>query len=213
MKNKSYIGLSFIILVFGIWVVKEIRARYFNDQELVEIGSAPSFSFTNQNLEKISDQSMKGKVYLVEFFFATCPTICPRMSANLVKIEKDFLTNKDFGIISITINPEQDTPAFLKQHREHLGVKHPNWHFLSGDIERTMELANKGFNLYAAQNPKIDGGFEHSGMVAIIDKNGNIRSRKDQFNNPIVYYDLLDEDKEKGLDAIKEDVKQLLKEK
>jgi protein SCO1 len=213
MKNKSYIGLSFIILVFGIWVVKEIRARYFNVQELLEIGSAPSFSFTNQNLEIISDQTMKDKVYLVEFFFATCPTICPKMSANLIQLEKDFLNNKDFGIISITINPEQDTPAFLKQHREHLGVIHPNWHFLSGNSKTIMELANKGFNLYAAQNPKIDGGFEHSGMVAIIDKNGNIRSRKDQFNNPIVYYDLLDEDKEKGLKAIKEDVKQLLKEK
>lgn len=213
MKNKSYIGLSFIILIFGIWVVKEIRARYFNDKELVEIGSAPSFSFTNQNLERITDQSMKGKVYLVEFFFATCPTICPKMNLNLVKLEKDFITNNDFGIISITINPEQDTPAFLKQHREHLGVKHQNWHFLSGNSDTIMELANKGFNLYAAQNPKIDGGFEHSGMVAIIDKNGNIRSRRDKFNNPIVYYDLLDEDKEKGLEAIKEDVKQLLKEK
>jgi protein SCO1/2 len=213
MKNKSYIGLSFVILVFGIWVVKEIRARYFNDKELIEIGSAPSFSFTNQNRVKITDQTMKGKVYLVEFFFATCPTICPKMNVNMLKIEKKFIDKNDFGIISITINPEEDTPKLLKEHSEHLGVKHPNWHFLSGDSERTMELANKGFNLYSAKNPKIDGGFEHSGLVAIIDKKGNIRCRKDKFNNPIVYYDLLDENKEIGLDAIKEDVKQLLNEK
>jgi protein SCO1/2 len=213
MKNKSYIGLSFIILVFGIWTVKEIRARYFNSVELVEIGSAPSFSFINQNLEKISDQTMKDKVYLVEFFFATCPTICPKMNANMLIIEKDFLNNQDFGIISITINPEQDTPAYLKQHAKQLGVKHKNWHFLSGDLTKTMELANKGFNLFAAQNPNVAGGFEHSGMVAIIDKKGNIRSRKDQFGNPIVYYDLLDENKDAGIKSIKEDIKTLLKEK
>ena len=124
----------------------------------------------------------------------------------------NFLTNPNFGIISITINPEHDTASFLKEHQEHLGVKHNNWHFLTGDIEKIMELSNKGFNLYAAKNPNIEGGFEHSGMVAIIDKKGNIRSRTDQFKNPIVYYDLLDEDKNKGIDAIKEDVKQLLKE-
>lgn len=212
MKNKSYIGLSFIILVFGIWTVKEIRARYFKDVEVIEIGSAPSFSFTNQNLEKITDQTMKGKVYILEFFFATCPTICPKMNSNLLKIEKDFISNTDFGIISITINPKQDTPQFLKQHAEHLGVKHKNWHFLSGDYDRTMELANKGFNLYAAQNPNIAGGFEHSGMVAIIDKEGNIRSRKDKFGNPVAFYDLLDENKEIGIEAIKEDLKTLLKE-
>lgn len=212
MKNKSYVGLSFIILVFGIWTVKEIRARYFKDVEVIEIGSAPSFSFTNQNLKKITDQTMKGKVYILEFFFATCPTICPKMNSNLLKIEKDFISNPDFGIISITINPEQDTPQFLKQHAEHLGVKHKNWHFLSGDYDRTMELANKGFNLYAAQNPNIAGGFEHSGMVAIIDKEGNIRSRKDKFGNPVAFYDLLDENKEIGIEAIKEDVKTLLKE-
>lgn len=213
MKNKSYIGLSFIILVFGIWTIKEIRARYFKSVEVVEIGSAPRFSFINQNQEKITDQTMKGKVYILEFFFATCPTICPKMNSNLLKIEKDFIGNSDFGIISITINPEQDTPQFLKQHAQQLGVKHKNWHFLSGDYEKTMELANKGFNLYAAQNPNIAGGFEHSGMVAIIDKNGNIRSRKDKFGNPAVYYDLLDENKDMGIEAIKEDVKTLLKEK
>jgi protein SCO1/2 len=121
MKNKSYIGISFIVLVFGIWVVKEIKARYFMNNELVEIGSVPSFSFTNQDLKKVSDIDMKGKVYLVEFFFATCPTICPKMNRNMLKIEKDFINNPNFGIISITINPEHDTAAFLKEHKEHLG--------------------------------------------------------------------------------------------
>ena len=95
MKNKSFIGISFIILVFGIWTVKEIRARYFNKVDLMEIGSAPSFSLTNQDGKTISNEDLKGKVHVVEFFFSTCPTICPIMNQNMLKIEKEFLSHDE----------------------------------------------------------------------------------------------------------------------
>jgi protein SCO1/2 len=87
---------------------------------------------------------------------------------------------------------------------------HKNWFFLTGDQDYIHDLSNKGFNLFAAQNNKIeDGNFEHSGFFALIDKNGNIRCRKDDFGNPILYYDGLEE---AGVNAIKEDSKLLLKE-
>jgi protein SCO1 len=209
MKNKSFIGISFIVLVFGIWTVKEIRARYFNKVDLMEIGSAPSFSLTNQDGKTISNEDLKGKVHVVEFFFSTCPTICPIMNQNMLKIEKEFLNHDDFGIVSITINPSYDTSEVLKKHAEHLGVQHKNWHFLTGEQSYIYEIANKGFNLYAAENNKAKGGFEHSGFFALIDKNGNIRCRKDDFGNPILYYDGLEE---AGVNAIKEDIKLLLEE-
>ena len=133
MKNKSYIGISFIVLIFGIWTVKEIKARYFTKSELIEIGSAPSFSLTNQENKTISDKDLKGKVYVVEFFFSTCPTICPKMNQNMLAIEKQFISNDDFGIVSITINPDNDTVEVLKDHAAHLGVTSKNWHFLTGD--------------------------------------------------------------------------------
>lgn len=209
MKNKSYIGISFIVLIFGIWTVKEIKARYFTKSELIEIGSAPSFSLTNQENKTISDKDLKGKVYVVEFFFSTCPTICPKMNQNMLAIEKQFISNDDFGIVSITINPDNDTVEVLKDHADHLGVTSKNWHFLTGDKDYIYEIANKGFNLYASKNNKAKGGFEHSGFFALIDKDGNIRCRKDEFGNPILYYDGIEQT---GVDAIKEDIKLLLEE-
>jgi protein SCO1/2 len=151
----------------------------------------------------------KGKVYVLEFFFSTCPTICPKMNANLKQVQALFNGQKDFGIASITINPEGDTSEVLKKHAEDLGINAENWHFLTGDKEYIYKIANKGFNIYAAQNSKANGGFEHSGLFALIDKEGNIRCRKDDFGNPILYYDGIEKT---GIKALTEDIKLLLQE-
>lgn len=208
MKNKSYIGISFIVLIFGIWAVPKILAK-FQKADLVTIGPVPKFELTDQNNKKISNTDYLGKVYVVEFFFSTCPTICPIMNQNMLKLQEEFYGNPSFGIASITIDPEHDTPAVLKVHADQLGVKNYNWHFLTGDKKYIYDLALKGFNLYAGENDKQAGGFEHSGLFALIDKEGNIRCRKDSFDNPILYYDGLEE---AGIKAIKEDIKKLLEE-
>lgn len=226
MKNKSYIGISFIILIFGIIFIPRIIDRIKNgsvvqndrmslsneiikEDALVKIGPAPKFDLTDQNNLKISNESYKGKVYVIEFFFSTCPSICPIMNKNMTEIQNEFAKNGNFGIASITINPANDTEQVLKKHAADLGVTSPNWHFLTGNRDTIMNLANKGFNLYAAQNNKVNGGFEHSGLFALIDKQGNIRCRKDKQGNPILYYDGLEKE---GVKAIKEDINLLLKE-
>ncbi|MBP6038755.1 MAG: SCO family protein [Flavobacterium sp.] len=208
MKNKSYIGISFIILIFGIWAVPKIIAK-FQKSDLVEIGPVPAFELTDQNDKKISDKDYLGKVYVVEFFFSTCPTICPKMNQSMLQLQEAFYGNPNFGLASITIDPEHDTAAVLKEHADLLGVKHYNWHFLTGDKEYIYNLANKGFNLYAGENNKAAGGFEHSGLFALVDKEGKIRCRKDAQGNPILYYDGLETS---GVEAIKEDIKKLLEE-
>lgn len=208
MKNKSYIGITFIILIFGIWAVPKIIAK-FQKSDLYVIGKVPSFELTDQNNKKITDKDYLGKVYVVEFFFSTCPTICPRMNQNMLLLQNEFYGNPEFGIASITINPDYDTPKVLKDHADHLGVKHYNWHFLTGEKDYIFNLANKGFNIYTGENKNVAGGFEHSGLFALIDKEGNIRCRKDEFGNPILYYDGLEDE---GVKAIKEDIKKLLEE-
>ena len=208
MKNKSYIGISFIIFIFGIWAVPKIIAK-FQKSDLVEIGPVPAFKLTNQDNKSISDKDYLGKVYVVEFFFSTCPTICPKMNQSMLQLQEEFYGNPNFGIASITIDPAKDTPQVLKEHANLLGVKHYNWHFLTGDKEYIYSLANKGFNLYAGENNKVAGGFEHSGLFALVDKNGKIRCRKDAQGNPILYYDGLEAS---GVEAIKEDIKKLLDE-
>lgn len=206
-KSYSYIGISFIVLLFGIWAVPKIVAK-FQKSDLVEIGPTPSFELTNQDGKKITDKDYLGKVYVVEFFFTTCPTICPKMNKNMLLLQKEYYGNPEFGIASVTINPEYDTPQILKKHAEKLGVKHYNWHFLTGDRDYIYNLA-KSYKLYAGVNPEAAGGFEHSGMFALIDKEGNIRSRKDTYGNPIWFYDGLEDT---GVQAIKEDIKKLLEE-
>jgi protein SCO1/2 len=226
-KNKSYIGISFIILIFGIYAIPKIVERLKNNdvvkgnrldkvtsssnevEKLVEIGPAPSFELVNQDNVKITNESYKGKVYVLEFFFTSCPTICPKMNLSMLEIENKYFGNPNFGIVSITIDPETDTPAVLKSHSKELGVRSSSWNFLTGDKAYIFNLANKGFNLYAGENSKVSGGFEHSGLFALIDKKGNIRCRKDKFGNPILYYDGLDK---KGVRDIQQDINVLLEE-
>lgn len=226
LKNKSYIGISFIILLFGIYAVPKIVARIQNndiikgerldkiaapakdDNKLVNIGPAPKFELLNQDNKKITNETYKGKVYVLEFFFTTCPSICPKMNVSMLEIENNFFGNPNFGMVSITIDPSNDTPEVLKAHAKLLGVKSSNWNFLTGDKAYIFNLANQGFNLYAGENSKVNGGFEHSGLFALMDKNGNIRCRKDDFGNPILYYDGLDK---KGVRDIQQDINILLK--
>ncbi len=208
MKKYSYTGIAFIILIFGIYVVPKIVNK-FKTPKLITIGKVPAFEFTNQDGNLISNSFYNEKVYVVEFFFTTCPTICPRMNENMVKIQNEFYANPDFGIVSFSINPKHDTPKVLKEYAKSHGATLKNWNFLTGDQDKIYELANKGFTLFAGENSDAEGGFEHSGMFALIDKQGNIRSRLDEFGNPIAFYEGLDP---KGVQMIKEDIAILLKE-
>jgi len=221
-KNNSYIWISLIILVFGIYVVPKIVDRFknanvvendrlnvANRKELKVIGKAPAFSFTNQNNETITNADYQGKVYLVEFFFSNCPTICPIMNENMVKLQNEFRTNENFAIASITIDPENDTPEHLKKHAEFLGATMKSWNFLTGAQDDIFALS-KEFDLYVGKNDDAPGGFEHSGLFALIDKKGNIRSRNmENMDYPIIYYDGTDD---AGVKMLKEDIQQLIKE-
>ena len=128
-------------------------------------------------------------------------------------LDDEFGNRDDFGIASFTIDPINDTPQILKEYSERLNVKSKNWHFLTGEIDSVYELSNSGFNIFSGVNPAVAGGFEHQGFFALIDKNGYIRSRKDENGNPIVYYLGITSKgkKEQGIDMIKEDIIKLLK--
>ena len=224
-NNYSYIWVSLVILVFGVIFIPRIIDRVKTgtvvdadrhavgkqptSEKLEIVGKVPNFEFLNQNNLTISNRDYSGKVYLVEFFFTTCPTICPIMNRNMVLLQNEFKAEKNFAIASFTINPEHDTPQVLKAYSEKYKVTNPNWHMLTGDKQKIYDLANKGFNLYTGENANVNGGFEHSGMFALIDKEGNIRSRKDPFGNPIIYYDGIEYE---GIAMLKEDIKNLLNE-
>ncbi len=229
MRRYSYIAVAFIVLVFGIIFIPRIIERFqqasFVDSNrlsaplplsFIELNGekkrVPDFVFTNQDGRFISNEDYLGKVYVIEFFFTTCPTICPIMNANMKRLEEAFGTRDDFGIASFTIDPEKDTPEQLKRYAENMGVFSQNWHFLTGDASTIYELANTGFNIFAGINPKVAGGFEHQGYFALVDQNGYLRSRTDRFGNPIVYYLGIPESEldVQGTDMLLEDVQKLL---
>lgn len=241
MKNKSYIGISFIILIFGIIFIPKIIDRISKANvveadrlninkkseetpELVYITQygerkkVPDFKFVNQDGDTITNKDYLGKVYVVEFFFTTCPSICPIMSENLVHIQNKLKGNENFGIVSITIDPEHDTPQVLKEYAEEHKVTNPNWNFLTGDRKVIYDMANLGFGIFADEDETVPGGFAHSGLFALIDKKGYVRSREDKFGNPIIYYrgsikqniSITEEEETPQIDVLIEDIKKLL---
>lgn len=244
--NYSYVGIAFIILIFGIIFIPKIVNRISNDDitrdesrsenvsantkgaksdlAYLKIGDepkkVPAFSFTDQNGNTITNEDYLGKVYVVEFFFTTCPTICPIMNRNLVNVQNHFKDFENFGVASFTINPKTDTPQVLNAYAEAYGISNPNWHLMTGSEEAIYKLANEGFNLYTAKDETVEGGFEHSGNFALIDKEGYIRSRRDNFGNPLIFYNGLISEAEgtdddgipQEITILKEDIAKLLKE-
>jgi len=244
-NNKKNIVIFLLILILGLVFVPRIVNRLKNDDIsrsesrsikfdnfeknieplpylLVnnERKKVPNFKFINQNGKSISNNDYLGKVYIVEFFFTTCTTICPIMNTNLVHIQNSFTAFPNFGIASFTINPEFDTSEVLKLYAKENGINNLNWNFLTGDRSDIYKLANEGFNLYTAASSDFVDGFEHSGYFAIIDKEGYIRSRVDQFGNPKIYYkgsvdfeEKLDSNGEsEEITILKEDILKLLNE-
>lgn len=230
MKNKSYIGITFIILIFGIYAIPKIVNTVTNNSvvktkkdieklsrkqetsSLVKFEQIPTFSFTNQDNKLISNKDYENKVFVVEFFFTNCPTICPKMNENMVILQNVFSKNDSFGIVSFSIDPKRDNSEQLKKYAIEKGATMKNWHFLTGELEAIYKLSNEGFKLYAGKNSEAEGGFEHSGLFALIDKNGFIRSRvikSGEIKNPIKFYDGLNQQQ---INWLKEDIALLLSE-
>ena len=230
-NNIKYIGLFIIIILFGVFSLPKIYERVVNsditdsnrlntNERLAYLTisdkkrKAPDFLLTNQDSILISNDDMIGKVYVLEFFFTRCPDICIEMNQNMKLLDEEFGDSKDFGIISITIDPNNDTPSILKKYSEALDVKSQNWHFLTGEKDYIYDLANIGFNIFANQNSNFVGGFEHQGYFALIDKDGYIRSRKDSFGNPIMYYLGINDINaiQQGIGMLNYDIKKLIDE-
>ena len=232
MKKYYLLILSFILILISIRIFPVIINRISNSKIVennrsseakplsyitlnADAKKVPSFLMTNQDNLIISNEDFNNKVYVVEFFFTTCPSICPIMNKNMKRLENRFGDRADFGIASFTIDPDHDTPKVLKQYAELYDVFSKNWHFLTSDNKSVFELSNKGFNIFSSINPEVTGGFEHQGYFALIDKKGYIRSRLDSYGNPIVYYLGIDQKNSEfpeGTDMLMEDIPKLLKE-
>ena len=189
MKGKfSYYWLLLLIPVLFIgWYFASQKEgspirylSYFGPKTYGEVKdtvyhSIPDFEFIDQDDRKIDQKSMEGKIYVAEYFFTTCKSICPVMNDNLKRVYKEFRNRKDFLILSHTVDPETDSVPVLKQYADAHGVNDDRWKFVTGDKKKLYEIARKGYLLNAEEGNGGEEDFIHTQNFALIDKEHHIR--------------------------------------
>jgi protein SCO1 len=159
----------------------------------------PDFTFINQNNMAVSNASFEGKIYVSDFFFTHCPTICPKVTAQMLRLHDRFKDSSSFLLLSHTIDPKRDTVGRLKSYADKLGVSAPKWHFVTGEKDALYGIADNYFSI-AIEDPTAEGGFDHSGRLILVDKKRHVRS-------------FCDGTDAKDVDRFMKDIDALLKEK
>ncbi|MGK9118912.1 SCO family protein [Olivibacter jilunii] len=169
MKNLLYVA-GFLTLFF-LGACKDEKLPYYGDAA----HRIADFRFRNQDSVWISNDSFADKIYVADFFFTTCPTICPIMSKNLQRVATHFKGNPSIAILSHSIDPKHDSIPVLKKYAEKLGADTSLWHFVGGPAEQVYTLAEKSYFAAAAEEEEAPGGYIHSGSFALVDRDRRIR--------------------------------------
>ena len=177
MSKKAVIYLSFfVILVAGFLIVLN-KYTDMGKTKLPALNNVQHFSFTRQDGQQITEKDVKGKTYVVEYFFTTCKGICPKMNRNMLKVYQELGKENSFLILSHTVDPETDSVGRLKHYSDSLGANVKNWWFLTGT---KSELYRTAWESYILDDPKnssknISDQFLHTQFFALVDKNGIVR--------------------------------------
>jgi len=133
------------------------------------------FSLVNQDSSVVSNETFADKIYVADFFFTSCPTICPIMKSQMMRVYEQFQDNREFAILSHTIDSKHDTVELLKNYADNLGVSSSTWNFLTGDQDYIYDLAEGSYISIADEDKNAPGGFVHSGAFLLVDKKRRIR--------------------------------------
>jgi len=134
----------------------------------------PEFSFIDQTGKKFGSADLENKIYVANFFFTQCPTICKEMQSLMKIINERTQDFEDVRLVSFTVDPDNDTPEALSAYADRLSAKPEKWHFLTGQKADIYTLANS-YLLNASEDINAEGGFLHSEMVVLIDRENHIR--------------------------------------
>lgn len=135
----------------------------------------PAFSLLDQDSTTVNNQSFSGKIYVADFIFLSCPSICPKMTTEMKKTYDFFLKDDRVCFISHTVDPERDTIPRLKAFAESLHIDDRKWKFVTGNQDSILQLAEKGYFSNAYKDSTAPGGYVHSGGLLLIDQNRHIR--------------------------------------
>lgn len=193
LRKNRLVGLAgvMIFLIGCNWFAKTDKPSqqlpFIGPHELSSEGdtiyySIPKFSFTNQNHQEVSHRTMQEKIFVADFFFSTCPSICPMLSAQMVRLQTMVKTagmDTDVRFLSHTVDPNHDLPDTLRAYANLIGADLSNWDFVTGKAEDIYYQAEKGYLLSAFPSDSAEGGFFHTDKIALIDKQMRIRGLYD----------------------------------
>ncbi len=136
------------------------------------------FTYLNQDSIAVTNNTYKNKIWVTEFFFATCPTICPIMNGEMALLQREIKAlggDAQVQFLSFTIDPSKDSPAALKKHKSLYCESCLNWDFLTGDEDFTHRLGIESFKVFAGREAEAEGGYAHSGAFSLVDRSGFLR--------------------------------------
>lgn len=178
MKILNYLLLITIILAGCKNTPKNNLTYLGRDSEIngqMEHYKIPPFSLMNQDSVIITNKSMSPYIYVADFFFISCPSICPKVKKQMLRINDRFKDENLLKLVSHTIDPKRDTIPRLKIYADNLEVDHDKWYFVRGDKDEILDLAYDYF-VTALVDDDAPGGFDHSGKIMLIDQQGHVRS-------------------------------------
>lgn len=190
MKNrlvtpKRVAGL--LLLVSSVMVSciqkKEVPLPIFGEREVVNgdtiYHTIRNFSFVDQDSLEVTNKTFEDKIYVADFFFTSCRTICPIMKTQMLRVYDSTLNDPDVLLLSHSIDPEYDTVALLHDFAERLGVKSSKWHFVTGLKDSIYSIAQTSYFATAMEDKSEPDGFIHSGAFLLIDKQRRLRGKYD----------------------------------
>lgn len=160
---------------------RSAEVKIIDGKEVVDsvFQTIPDFSFIDQDSVVINNDSLKTSIYIADFFFTSCPSICPIMSKHMLSIYQKYKGNMDVQFLSHSIDPNHDSIPVLKKYASKLGVIGNQWHFLWGEKDIVYQLAKEGYMSFTAQDKTVPGGINHSGYFLLIDRERRIRGAYD----------------------------------
>jgi len=171
--------LLVLLLIAPFLVYKFVSKGTNNFVKLAIIGGddhkIPSYKFINQNGDTIDNSHYNNHIYIADFFFTKCPTICPVMTYNMKYIQKELSIYPNIKFLSHTVDPENDTPKVLRDYIKSMRISDDNWNFVTGNKDSIYKIASSYF-AHASQDSSQPGGFSHSGQLIVVDKEGRVRS-------------------------------------
>lgn len=135
----------------------------------------PDFAFVNQDSLPVTNATFEDKIYVTDFFFTSCPTICPKTTRQMLRLYERYKDDDRFALLAHSIDVKRDSVPRLKQYATNLEVSAPKWHFITGNKDEIYDIAEDYMSI-AKDDPTAPGGFDHSGWLILIDKNRHIRS-------------------------------------